>query len=406
MPSADAQNRSIPEAHLINRVAKALRNYVLIEKAVDLPNDRTADLHLKDQEGNDLFVEVKSNVRKRDLGNIIDLNSAIQNSGPQLKSPRLLLVANEIDSETKRKLKDFSIEAKTFSELRISIPEITARAKERRRLDLTPAEASIIGKWEKHKPLLVTVKRVQEELKCTRDYAKALLHRLKKKRWIERVSKGRYIFIPSEYGYVERFPPLDTFAVGSQLVSPYYFSYSSANSHYGFSTQVSSVSYIATTKVIRTRVWRDTTFQFVTLSPRKFFGFKEIQSNGVKVKIAEPEKALVDSIDKPRYSGDIEEVVRIVYHGFPRIDPARLGEYALRMGSHSLCQRLGFIIDFLHANKLIQVNAVLREQLLENVGSNPICLAASRPKTGYYSRDWNLIVNVEHEQLMAEIRIR
>ena len=44
------------------------------------------------------------------------------------------------------------------------------------------------------------------------------------------------------------------------------------------------------------------TYRFVFISKRKFFGAKQISIDGSQVNISEPEKTIVDCLDRVRYT--------------------------------------------------------------------------------------------------------
>ena len=166
------------------------------------------------------------------------------------------------------------------------------------------------------KRTIVQTINIQSALNCSPDDAYVLLHSLERKGWVERIKKGTYQFVPAGYGlYPNKVPPANPFAVGAAFVSPYYFSYLASNSHYGFTTQMPFTYFIATTKKKASVEWQSVAFEFVTLSKCKFFGYKAAEVFGVEVCIAEPEKSIVDSFDKPHYAGGIEQLARILFGG-------------------------------------------------------------------------------------------
>jgi predicted transcriptional regulator of viral defense system len=221
------------------------------------------------------------------------------------------------------------------------------------------------------------------------------------------VARGLYQFIPLSYGYPKRVPPSNSFVIGAALIKPYYFSYYTSNSHYGFTTQMPFTQFIATTKKRPDVEWSGGNFKFVTLSKRKFFGYRREKVFNTEVNMAEPEKSLVDSFDKPRYAGGMEQLARIIWRGFPRINKQKLVNYAVRMNSHALIQRLGFIINFLVKNELVEPLPLnLRKIMLRYVGKTSIYLDLRRPKTGKFSKEWRIVNNVPKEQLLSEIEIK
>lgn len=123
--------------------------------------------------------------------------------------------------------------------------------------------------------------------------------------------------------------------------------------------------------------------------------------------MAEPEKSLVDSFDKPRYAGGTEQLARIIWRGLVRVDQRKLVDYALRMESYALVQRLGFMIDFLVKKELVKPMSVgLFDRLLRYVGKTPIYLDQKRLKSGSFVREWNVVNNVPEDQLLSEIEVR
>lgn len=392
------------EAYIVRNLSALFPSHQLVSTDKLLLGNRTVDLHLRNEAGNDVFVEVKaSSIGRSEAGELVDYYSAIANLEPEPKNFRFIVVGEGIDEELRGHLEKLNVSFVSLGDLGISISKLLEDDKERRRRTLTPMEAKLVLSWEAKKPKVIDVAFVAEGLGCTRNYADVLLHRLQKKGWVERIAKGVYTFIPAGYGYEERFPAMNPFLVGSNLVSPYYFSYATANAHYGFTTQMPSTYYIATTKKKPSSEWRNIGFRFVTLTKGKFFGFRQEALLGVRVNMAEPEKALVDSLDKIRDAGGIEEVVGAVYRGWGRVDREKLTKYALGMKIYALCQRLGFIIDFLAAKGFADFPSSLRGALLKAVGRAPVYLNPSGDRRGSFSREWRVIKNLEDRQLLSEV---
>ncbi len=374
-----------------------------------LPGQIRVDFHFKDKSGGDVFVEVSRKIGKRALSKILNLYSALSNAEQPLNNFKLMVVGEEIDVSVKKALKGLPIELVTLNELGVtraleSLQQVQNKLQDRR---LSPEEAKLVAMWEAEKRSTIRARDVIDSLHCTADYAYVLLHKLERKHWLERISTGLYQFIPASYGYPEKIPPANALMVGAALVEPYYFSYYTANSHYGFTTQMPFTLFIATPKKKPKVEWQSVAFQFVTLSKRKFFGYRVERAFDAEVCMAEPEKAIVDSFDKPRYAGGVEQLARIAWRGLARVDKSKLVDYAVRMGSHSLVQRLGFIIDSLSKEGLIQpLSADLKSKLLKSVGNAPIYLDSKRTKAGSFCKDWRVIDNVPRDQLLSEIEVR
>jgi len=264
-----------------------------------------------------------------------------------------------------------------------------------------------VAKWEGERKTIVRASDVQYVLDCTLDYAYFLLHNLERKQWLERIDTGLYQFVPAAYGYPEKVPPVNAFIVGGAFVEPYYFSFYTANGHYGFTTQMPFTFFVATIKKKADVEWQGNTFKFVTLSKRKFFGYRRVKVFDAEVNMADPEKSLVDSFDKPRYAGGVAQLVRIVWRGLPRVDQVKLVDYAVRMQSYALVQRLGFVVDFLVKEGLVDpLPEDLRSSLLRQVGKTAIYLDSQKPRSGEFSKDWRIVNNVPRGQLLSEIEVR
>ena len=398
------------EAYISREVLNIFRGHSLVAVNEALPGQIRVDFHLRDKKGADVFVEISGRkIGRTKLSEVLNLYSAISNIEPPLKKFELVMVSPEVASSVKKALEKFPVRLLTFKELGITPQRLKEFEEQRpsRIRKLSPEEARLVAKWEAEKRTTIRASDVQHALNCTLDYAYLLLHNLERKQWLERVQTGLYQFIPARYGYPERVPPVNAFIVGAAFVKPYYFSYYTSNSHYGFTTQMPFTLFIATTVKKPDVEWADNTFKFVTLSKRKLFGYRLERVFDVEVNMADPEKSLVDSFDKPRYAGGIEQLVRIAWRGLPRVDEKKLVDYALKMGSHSLVQRLGFIIDFLVEEELTApFPDEMRSALLRCVGKTTIYLDARRPKSGVFSREWRIVNNVSKEQLLSEIEVR
>jgi len=398
------------EAYISREVLNIFRGHSFVAVNEVLPGQIRVDFHLRDKKGADVFVEISGRkIGRTKLSEVLNLYSAISNIEPPLKKFELVMVSPEVASSVKKALEKFPVRLLTFKELGITPQRLKEFEEQRpsRIRKLSPEEARLVAKWEAEKRTTIRASDVQHALNCTLDYAYLLLHNLERKQWLERVQTGLYQFIPARYGYPERVPPVNAFIVGAAFVKPYYFSYYTSNSHYGFTTQMPFTLFIATTVKKPDVEWADNTFKFVTLSKRKLFGYRLERVFDVEVNMADPEKSLVDSFDKPRYAGGIEQLVRIAWRGLPRVDEKKLVDYALKMGSHSLVQRLGFIIDFLVEEELTApFPDEMRSALLRCVGKTTIYLDARRPKSGVFSREWRIVNNVSKEQLLSEIEVR
>lgn len=270
---------------------------------------------------------------------------------------------------------------------------------------LSPLESKLILHLEWEKQPVVTVEEAMSILGCSYNHARQVLHRLVKRRWLAPITPGKYELIPAERGE-HAFADTNPLFIGSTLVAPYYFSFATAAFFHGLSSQASAIVYIATNvrKGRRLLTVRGKTYRLVLQPPHKFFGSVEVSAYGSRVMMADPEKAVVDSLDQPDYAGDIPEIAAMLWRGRHRLDWSRLAEYALRFKSQALVQRLGYLADLLQ----LPIDAPSRAGLLAGLSQSTAYLGRpSRWGTGgKYNPSWRIVDNVPRGEILAETEVR
>ena len=270
---------------------------------------------------------------------------------------------------------------------------------------LSPLESKLIMHLEWEKQPVVTIEQAMDVLGCSYDHARQVLHRLARRRWLIPITPGTYELIPAERGE-HAFPDTNPLFIGSTLVTPYYFSFATAAFFHGLSTQASATVYIATTarKKRRLLTVRGKTYRLVVQPEIKFFGAAEVDAYGSRVMMAEPEKTVVDSLDRPAYAGDVPEVAAMLWRGKGRLDWDRLADYGLRVRSQALVQRLGYLADLLQ----LPLEGPARTRLLDTVGKSTPYLGRTGPwgTGGEYDATWHVVDNVPRQELLAEIEVR
>ena len=269
---------------------------------------------------------------------------------------------------------------------------------------LSRLESKLILHLEWENQPVVSIQEAMDILGCSYNHARKILHGLKDRGWLARITAGTYELIPAERGE-HAFPDTNRLFLGSTLVEPYYFSFATAAFFHGLSTQASATVYIATNVRTGRRVHtvRGKRYRLVLQADHKFFGAAEVDAYGSAVMMARPEKTVVDSLDRPEYAGDIPEIAGMLSRGRAKLDWPGLAEYALRFRSQALVQRLGYMIDVLD----LQIDTRARERLLSGVGqSRPYLGRPGKWDTGGdYDPTWRIMDNVPRRQLLAEIEV-
>jgi len=269
---------------------------------------------------------------------------------------------------------------------------------------LSPVESKLIMYLEWEKQPVVTIEEAMEVLGCSYGRARQVLSRLGRKRWLARVTPGTYELIPAERGEYA-FPDPNPLLVGRTLVEPYYFSYSTAAFFHGLSSQASATVYVATTtRARRAQITvRGTTYRVVRQAAQKFFAATEVSAYGTSVMMADPEKTVLDCLDRPAYAGGIPEVAAMMSRGRHRLDWTVVSGYALRFGIQSLVQRLGYLAELLD----VQLPEAERARLAHAVGKSHTYLGqtARWGTGGEYVPAWQLVVNIPRQELVADIEV-
>src|SRR3989344_3790989 len=174
---------------------------------------------------------------------------------------------------------------------------------------LSKQENSIISELAIKKISIIDIQEAAKTFKISKKKSWDTFYRLEKKGWLERIEKGKYMVIPfqAKEGWLEH-----TFILASNLIKRYYISYRTALAHYGLTEQIPIYVYIATTERKGKLEYKlqNYIFRFIRINKNKFFGFKKELINNKEIFIAEKEKAIIDCLDKERYSGTIIETAK------------------------------------------------------------------------------------------------
>jgi len=223
-----------------------------------------------------------------------------------------------------------------------------------------------------------------------------LLSTLVKRRWLQRIEKGKYLILPFEAGREGEWTEHE-FLIASHLIQPYYIGFRSALNYYGYTEQVSRTVFVASSrrKLRPTLEVSGVTYRFVYISRQKFFGITEMALNEHRVNISEPEKTIVDCLDRLEYCGGVAEVAKALSYGRDRLDPVTMARYASRNGNRAASQRLGYLLETLGFSSEEAI-ALLRDNLSRSYA--PLDTLAGR--AGRYVQRWRVLVNVPENELL------
>ena len=128
-------------------------------------------------------------------------------------------------------------------------------------------------------------------------------------------------------------------------------------------------------------------FQFVSIKKEWFFGTQDIWVSDSRVSITDPERTLLDGLARPRYCGDLAEVLHAFETRGDRLDVKKIVGYALKLDA-AMAKRLGWVLeqrgappDALEALRKVPVRGYRK-------------LDPSSPAHGPYIRQWMIQENL------------
>lgn len=193
-------------------------------------------------------------------------------------------------------------------------------------MQLSKLENFVYGGLKNNNLSLFKIRDVCILLRISKIKAYNIIKALKRKKVIKKVGKGFFAFKDT-----------DEFFIGLNINYPSYISFWSALNYYGFSDQMPKKIFLATTKYAKDM----NNFKYVTISKNLFFGYIKIG----EIVVAEKEKAIIDSLLFPKYSGGIKEIIRVVKYALDKIDNNKLINYAIKVKKKVVLRRLGFILE-------------------------------------------------------------
>lgn len=195
------------------------------------------------------------------------------------------------------------------------------------------------------------IRRLERELGQTFSRAQALeagssdpeLRRLTRRGYLARLGHGLYSVIELPTRQSEA--PLVA-ATAHLFDEPHFVSWRAALAHHGLTEQVPFVVTVAVRRPHRDRGVGGLRVKHVVLDPRKFYGFSPIEPAPGSARIAYPEKAILDSLDRPDLAGGLREVVKAL--GWTTAyDPALLVSIAKDYPVRATRRRLGYLLETL-----------------------------------------------------------
>jgi len=211
---------------------------------------------------------------------------------------------------------------------------------------------------------LFTENDVSKIINKSAKYVKTLLYRLNKNELIKRIEKGKYTLYDDAIIYV------------SHITTPSYISLWTALRYYNMTQQQPTSLFIMVPKKRKNINKKISSIHFV--STKNMFGYKKERYSDFDIFIAEPEKAIIDSM---LFKIPLEDI--IIALNSSEIDFDKLSIYANITKNKSLIKRLGYLIE----------KKTGKTYNLKANDNNYISLDYNKKKAGKKNKKWRLIIN-------------
>ena len=261
--------------------------------------------------------------------------------------------------------------------------------------ELGPLEAELIFTLERKGITVFTVDDARDLLDASDETLWKVLHKLTRKGRVQRIKRGIYTLVPAKAGYQPKWTE-QVYTFLEDILHEYYVGYWTAMSHWNMTEQTPRTVFVATTQRNRNFTYNDAVpIHFVTLNPRKLYGWVYAAAGGHRFRVSNPEKTVVDSMDLPQHAGGVTEAAKTLSYD---LDWGKVLEYADRLGNRTVHKRLGYIIQLLE----IDAPHHILKNLREGASSGYSWLDPTAPKEAHeIDTTWRLKINVPEQAMRS-----
>jgi len=234
----------------------------------------------------------------------------------------------------------------------------------------------------------------------SRGHAVKLLSSMARKNALHRVGRGRYAVIPPDVLYGRRSYIVDPHLILDELMQSngvdgrYYVAYQSAAAIHGAAHQLPFVLLVTVPQQRRPIALGRARIQFVQLKQEKFFGFQQTTYHDVPLNVSDPEKTILDCLERFDLCGGVAEVARTISVLIEEVERDKLLDYLQRMDNQALAQRLGLILERLSTAQEIEGDLIAG--IARQVGEYVYPLDPHGPEAGgVLEGRWRIRENVD-----------
>ncbi|RJQ32236.1 MAG: hypothetical protein C4562_04180 [Actinobacteria bacterium] len=190
---------------------------------------------------------------------------------------------------------------------------------------------------------IVTFKQIYSQLegKITEQAARNLVAKMVKNGWLVTIKAGTYAIASIDS---RSFVSLSTYKIAQVLDEVSYVSLEAALQYHGMFDQLVSTVTSVTLKKRQAKTLQRINYKYIKTKNSLFYGFEEKQVENYSVKIATPEKAILDFINFKRSAYFVDLVLEKLKDFRDDFNFERLCEYSNKQ-SLTVKRVLGFLLD-------------------------------------------------------------
>jgi len=205
--------------------------------------------------------------------------------------------------------------------------------------------SQLVGKG--HCPF--SIEQASTLLQLPHDRTKHVLMGLTNSGWLSRIKQGLYVPVPLSLQEGQTLAA-DPWVIANSLFSPCYIGGWDAMSYWDLTDQIFNSTFVYTSHPQKKSKQAYLGQVFIThkIPEEQFFGVKIVWKDGVKLKVSDPSRTLIDFLDAPHLLGSSALLYEVFlsYLNSTHKDVGLLVDYALKMKNRAIIKRLGFLLEY------------------------------------------------------------
>lgn len=254
---------------------------------------------------------------------------------------------------------------------------------------LSRREVQLLSEWERARRSLITIQDIRDRVGA--QSARNVTSGLVRKGGLQRVRPGVYLVRP--FRTIGR-PSAPSTAVALEALlhdQPHYLGGLWALSFHRLTEQrYDSILDAFVTRRLAARRIGAARVRFHVLEPTAFeYGIVDSMIEGVAVRVSDPERTVLDALDRPRVFFGVDRALELAKFALPKMNRERVVSYAVAGSKPSTCQRLGVLLERTGGSRKELARLLPRATETKSL----LSLYPDRRRSGTVNRKWNVVEN-------------